>query len=135
MNDKLQNELATLLESVRAGTVGVRGFVEAEAPEVVREIVAYARFQSTAWTVGFLLAALLLLLFAFWANARFHRCVKDGISAFEDEAGALAVASLVSFVVSGVMFLCAAFSLGNLYCAWFTPRLYILEYVRQALGH
>ena len=130
MNQKLQAELTTWLQSIRENAEGAKGFVLEQAPDVVREFVTLGRIETTTLVV---LGALALI-----AGAMFFRWEwknrKMLTELHEDPGITLVIANIAAVVLYTACLSWLIQTLHTLICVWFAPRVYIIETAARLLG-
>ncbi len=130
MNEKLQTELTTWLQAIRENGEGAKEFALAQAPDIVREMVALGRLEMTVLAVSCVaLIGITIRFMPRWIKTAFL-CdeATDAQSAFAFGA------ALLSGIGSAIAMLLIVGNLHDLFAAWFAPRVYVLEQAATMLG-
>jgi hypothetical protein len=118
MNEKLQQEIAAWLETIRTGAESAGNFVLTQAPLVVQQKVAWGRAFETTWLVIGAIALLALLYYAKRVYAWSSKNSDEGFS----------IGFLYTCLSFGV-FLLTMDQLKLTLQVWLAPRLYIIEWL------
>ena len=118
MNEQLQNALAEIITSALENAEAAKGFVLAELPDVVQQVLAWHFAVSLIW---FVLGAVTLAFLAWaWISPRgaYRRCVGDEFGEIFVVAGTLAGLMVGLLGVLNITWL----------QIWLAPKVYLIEY-------
>jgi len=126
MDENTKKQLNEFLLKLINGAEKAGDFAIEQAPLVAQEVVAYGQATSTAIVVIFVI----LVLACF-------RYVPRGIAKLDDSDDATLATHLP--VVIGLPFVTLMFAMfasnhfDDFFKSWFAPRLYLIEYIRDAI--
>lgn len=122
MNEKLQQEIAAWLETMRAGIEAAGNFAIEQAPLVIQEKIAWGRAFETIWLAVGIIAVLALLYYSrrVWSWGLKNSDESDGFSVF---------VSVLYSIGSIIVFTAAMEQLNLALQVWLAPRIYIIEWL------
>lgn len=132
MEEETTDQLTRFMDNLNSAMEGGADFILEQAPLVIQEIVIWGRIEHTAWVV--LSMAMMTAAVLFLKKKVMPYCAAVEDAPYGNNQEFCYVASFLVFAI--VMVICATtFAINLTPClkAWFAPRLYVIEYIADAL--
>ena len=125
-----KDQLNRFMDNMNSAIEGGADFVLEQAPLVVQEIVVWGRVEHTTWVV-LSVAMMTTAILVFKKKGLPYCATLDNSTGNRDIATAFSwLAFVIVTVISSTVF---AVNLTHCLKAWFAPRLYVIEYIADAL--
>jgi len=116
-----------IAQKVIAWMEGTENFTSDQAPDVVNQLILYARINHTLWIF-------LSIVIVFVCYKTYMHCAKKTQNVRVDQETLYFSAMIISVIFGIIFFINACSSIDSSLQVWFMPKVYVLEYFKDFMN-